>query len=300
MSASGPDPVERDSRGILDPWLLRQRVQLNRYPPGPALAGLVDRFWAVRWDLPPGRVHRQQVLTHPGVNISVGHANARPGDRETGPVEARLNGVTRRLAERVLVGQGWAVAAMTTPGGLGAFITGPASQFTDRVVPLGQAIGLDEAGLVRQISAEPDEAARAGLLARALEQALQRVEQAAGTERIRAAREVTAAARLAETDRSVRTLTDLSQATGIGVRTLQRMFGQHAGVSPAWVIRRYRLLEAAEAVRDGAPVSWAQLAADLGYSDQAHLTRDFRAAIGRTPAAYAQSQPSRPTAMAGP
>ena len=27
MSGSGPDPVERDSRGILDPWLLRQRLQ---------------------------------------------------------------------------------------------------------------------------------------------------------------------------------------------------------------------------------------------------------------------------------
>ncbi|HEX5347972.1 MAG TPA: hypothetical protein VFW64_12875 [Pseudonocardiaceae bacterium] len=49
---SGPQPVERDSRGILDPWLLRQRVRLSRYPAGPTLVGLVDRFWAVQWDLP--------------------------------------------------------------------------------------------------------------------------------------------------------------------------------------------------------------------------------------------------------
>jgi AraC-like DNA-binding protein len=293
VSESGPAPVEQDSRGILDPWLLRQLVQLNRYPPGPALAGLVDRFWAVRWNLPPGQHHRQQVLTHPGTNISIGHANARPGDREAGPVEARLNGVAKRLSERVLAGQGWAAAAMTTPGGLGAFIAGPASQFTGRVVALGQAIGLDEAGLLRQVTAEPDEAARVGLLARALERVMEGVAgQPAGGERVRAARQVTAAARLAETDRSVRRVTDLSQATGVGVRTLQRMFLQHAGVSPAWVIRRYRLLEAAEAVRNGGRVSWAQVAADLGYSDQAHLTRDFRAAIGRTPAAYAQSQPT--------
>ena len=46
MSTSGPDPVERDSRGILDPWLLRQRLHLTRYPAGPALDTLVDRFWA--------------------------------------------------------------------------------------------------------------------------------------------------------------------------------------------------------------------------------------------------------------
>jgi AraC-like DNA-binding protein len=64
-------------------------------------------------------------------------------------------------------------------------------------------------------------------------------------------------------------------------------------VSPTWVLRRYRLLEAAEAVRGGEPVSWAEVAADLGYADQAHLTRDFRAAIGQTPAAYAQAQAAR-------
>jgi hypothetical protein len=29
VSSPGPDPVEQDSRGILDPWLLRQRVQLT-------------------------------------------------------------------------------------------------------------------------------------------------------------------------------------------------------------------------------------------------------------------------------
>ena len=119
MSSSQPDPVERDSRGILDPWLLRQRVRLTRYPAGPALDGLVDRFWAVRWDLPPGTVHQQQVLTHPGANVSIGHANASPGQREPGPVEARLYGVARGLSTRVLAGQGWTVAALAWPGGLG-------------------------------------------------------------------------------------------------------------------------------------------------------------------------------------
>jgi AraC-like DNA-binding protein len=284
VSGGQPEPVERDSRGILDPWLLRQRVQLTRYPAGAALAGLVDWFWAVRWDLPAGQSHRQQVLTHPGANISVGHANAQPGQREPGPVEARLNGVARGLTSRLLVGSGWAVAALTRPGGLGAFTAGPAAAFTDRIVPLGQAIGVAEAALVAQITRAPDEAARAGLLAAALEQAVD--PQRAGP-----ARQVADAARLAETNRAVRRLADLSELTGLGPRTLQRMFLRYAGVSPMWVIRRYRLLDAAESVRAGHPVSWAEVAAELGYADQAHLTRDFRAAIGQTPAGYASAQP---------
>jgi AraC-like DNA-binding protein len=283
VSSGDPAPVERDSRGILDPWLLRQRVRLTRYPPGEALAGVVDRFWAVQWNLPPGTVHRQQVLTHPAANVSVAHPSARPGDREPGPVEARLAGVARRLSTRVLVGQGWGVAALARPGGLGAFITGPASRYTDRVVPLGEAIAVDEPALVARVTAEPDEAARVGLLAAALEQALD-------PGRAGPAGQVADAARLAETNRDVRRLADLCDLAGVGQRTLQRMFTQYAGVSPTWVIRRYRLIEAAEAVRDGARVSWAEVAAGLGYSDQAHLIRDFRAAIGQTPAAYADSQ----------
>jgi AraC-like DNA-binding protein len=285
MSSSAPDPVERDSRGILDPWLLRQRVRLTRYPAGAALDGLVDRFWAVRWDLPPGTAHEQQLLTHPGANVSVGHANGERGQRQPGPLEARLYGVARGLSSRVLVGQGWTVAAMTWPGGLGAFITGSAAEFTDRVVPLGQALGTDEAALVREVTAEPDEAARVALLAAALEQAVD-------PERRVAAARIAEAARLAEADRAVRRLSDLCERAGAGPRTLQRMFLEYAGVSPTWVIRRYRLLEAAETVREGNPVSWAEVAADLGYADQAHLTRDFRAAIGQTPAAYAEAQSS--------
>jgi AraC-like DNA-binding protein len=286
VSSGGPDPVERDSRGILDPWLLRQRVRLTRYPAGPGLDSLIDRFWAVRWDLPPGVTHQQQVLTHPGANISVGHANAGPGQDQPAAVEARLYGVARGLSARVLVGQGWTVAAMTRPGGLGAFIAGSAAEFTDRAVPLGQALAADEAALVGQVTAEPDEAARVALLAAALEQAVD-----AG--RRPPAAEVAGVARLAEADRTVRRLADLSERAGIGPRTLQRMFLQYAGVSPTWVIRRYRLLEAAESVREGKRVSWAEIAAGLGYADQAHLTRDFRAAIGQTPSAYAGSQPSR-------
>jgi AraC-like DNA-binding protein len=164
-------------------------------------------------------------------------------------------------------------------------MTRSAADFTDRTVPLGPAIGTDEAALLRQVDAEPEEAARVGLLAAALERAVQ-------PGRVRAATQVADVARLAETSRGVCRLSDLCDAAGVGPRTLQRMFLHYAGVSPTWVIRRYRLLEAAEAVREGQPVSWAKIAASLGYADQAHLTRDFRAATGQTPAAYASAQSS--------
>jgi AraC-like DNA-binding protein len=288
VSDPKPPPVSQDSRGIIDPARLRERLTLNRYPPGPALEGLIDRFWVVSWQLPEGLVHTQQVLTHPCANLSVSPAQARDGDssNRAGPIEAMVNGVQRELTSRRLAGTGWAVAAMTTPGGLGAFVKQSVAEFTDQVVPLGPALGLDGEALVAELTAAPDEPARVALLAAALAQ----VVAAADPERVRCARQVAAVAKQAETDRSLRRLDGLAAASGIGARTLQRLFTEHAGVSPTWVLRRYRLLDAAETVREGRPVVWAQVAADLGYSDQAHLVRDFRAAVGTTPAAYAAQQ----------
>lgn len=275
-----PEPVEGDTRGILDPWLLRQRVQLTRYPPTGPLVGVVDRFWAVRWDLPDGTEHRQQVLTHPSANLSVGPAD---GYGEDGPVEAQLYGVARGLTTRRLRARGWTVAAMTTVGGLGALLDGQAEKYTDCAVPLGEPLGIDGPALVRKIVALADEPMRVAALACALEAACR-------PDRVDTARKVSAVARLAETDRGIQRVTDLAERAAVSERTLQRLFLRFAGVSPTWMLRRYRLLDAAETVREGAAVDWADFAVRLGYSDQAHLIRDFRAAMGQTPAVYARAQ----------
>jgi AraC-like DNA-binding protein len=37
----------------------------------------------------------------------------------------------------------------------------------------------------------------------------------------------------------------------------------------------------------GASIDWAGLAAELGYADQAHFTRDFTSMFGETPTRYA-------------
>jgi len=88
-------------------------------------------------------------------------------------------------------------------------------------------------------------------------------------------------------DPGMRRVDQLSAASGITARSLQRLFADYVGVSPKWVMRRARLHEAAERADSGEPVDWAELAADLGYADQAHLTRDFTVTLGVSPARYA-------------
>jgi AraC-like DNA-binding protein len=91
-------------------------------------------------------------------------------------------------------------------------------------------------------------------------------------------------------DPGIARVDQLAAEFGVGMRRLQRLFAEHVGVGPKWVIRRYRLHEAAARIARGVPVDLVTLAADLGYSDQAHLTRDFTAMVGEPPARYARSQ----------
>ena len=88
-------------------------------------------------------------------------------------------------------------------------------------------------------------------------------------------------------DPGLRRVDELAAASGMTARSLQRLFADYVGVSPKWVMRRARLHEAAERADSGEPVDWAMLASDLGYADQAHLTRDFTATIGVSPTRYA-------------
>jgi AraC-like DNA-binding protein len=87
----------------------------------------------------------------------------------------------------------------------------------------------------------------------------------------------------------------LAEALGVHPRTLRRNFARAAGLSPKRWLRLHRL----DAVlrrsgAGGAEQSLADLAQEMGYADQAHLTRDVAALTGATPAALQRRGPSLP------
>jgi AraC-like DNA-binding protein len=87
-------------------------------------------------------------------------------------------------------------------------------------------------------------------------------------------------------DSDILTVEFLSRRSGLSVRALQRLFKMYIGVTPKWVIRRYRLHEVLERFNYGEVFNGAQLAIDLGYADQAHLINDFRKLAGVSPTEY--------------
>lgn len=293
-SESRPQPdVAEQTRGILAPRRMFTVVDFDRYPAPPELDGLVEWFWSVRWDLPAGDRHRQPILASPAVNLSVGVAPPPGAEPPPGPysLAAMLNGVTTDVTVRTLSASGWNFAAKTTTGGFGAWVDDVQS-LNDTHLPMSQVLALDAHELAVRVADVPFGGERSGPIT----QELLRILAARPTSRIERAREVSALAAAVEHDRTIRTVAQLAGLGGISTRTLQRMFTVCAGVSPTWVIRRFRLIEAAEYVRDGVVPDWAALAVDLGYSDQAHLTRDFTATIGTSPAAYAaENRDQHPT-----
>ncbi len=86
-------------------------------------------------------------------------------------------------------------------------------------------------------------------------------------------------------DRNITRVEQIAAMMGMNLRSLERLFAKYVGISPKWVIQRYRLQEAARLLAEGRETASA-LAADLGYFDQAHFIRDFKSVLGLTPAMY--------------
>lgn len=80
---------------------------------------------------------------------------------------------------------------------------------------------------------------------------------------------------------------------GASERTIERLAADYLGPTPAALMRRRRIQLAAEKLRTDPEMPLADLAQDLGYADQPHLTRDFRAVLGLTPREYARGQASQ-------
>ena len=57
-------------------------------------------------------------------------------------------------------------------------------------------------------------------------------------------------------DPSILTVEHVSRVFGIGPRSLQRLFRTYVGAGPKWMIRLYRIKEAAARIEEGNVVNW--------------------------------------------
>lgn len=256
-------PQVLSGRGVLYPTRL---PTFQRVAAPTELADLIRWFWIPRWNIPPGRSSRQHVLPFPASNLVVE------------PDGVTLQGPTTRASYRDLRGRGWAVGALLRPAAVASLCDEP-SGIRDRTLTIdapelhsavisamqseGETDAADHAAAAFASWAEArlTPADEGGLLANTIED-------------------------LIASDSEIVRIDQIAKLINITARHVQRVTHRYVGVPPLAIIRRYRLQDAAERIREDSSLAIGQIAADLGYADHAHLTRDFRQVLGLAPADY--------------
>lgn len=228
---------------------------------GLGLDDLVRHVWIARWRVPVGQTRPQRVLTYPACNIVFT------------PSEACLYGPDRLVQVRELAGESWVVGILLRPAAALLFA------------------GVDPARLVggrEPLTASPHEEIVAAMS-----------ESHDSTDKIMdllhswlapyagaiddSGRLVNDVCRLVEERSDLVHVAALAREIGMTTRTLDRLVKRHTGLNPKWLIECRRLQTAATTLFAAPDTDLAELAARLGYSDQAHLSRRYKAVLGESP-----------------
>ena len=260
-----------EARCDLNPGAGSQRFRQSlRRPTDVSIGRHVDEYWMVDWDLRGGQPYLHESLPDPAIHLVLQEG------------QSRLVGVCTGRFSYVLDGTGRIFGLRFRPGAFHSYIALSASAFTDSTIPLQDVFGGDGTALEAAIMSI-DPAEECGLIAV--------VEDFLRSRRPAPDEASALVANIMDTvvaDRGVRRVEDLVERFHVSRRTLQRLFSTYVGVNPKWVIKRHRLLEAADQLTSGEVADWAGLATSLGYFDQAHFVNDFTAIVGRSPAAHAK------------
>jgi len=264
------------TRGVLNAKTRERKFTHARFQPSLELQAFIEYYWVVKWDLRGVKPYVAETLPFPSVHIVI----------EKG--QAKVHGVVTGKFSRRLQGKGRAFGIKFRPGMFHPFYGASMSSLTDRVVDLESIFGRAGFELKQAILEEIHDR-------RCVKRADSFLRERIPKAKV-AILEVRDAVEKVAEDRGIVRAEQVASIMGISLRPLQRIFSKYVGVSPKWVIQRYRLHEAAEALAKDEIQNLTELSLRLGYFDQAHFIRDFKSVVGATPGAYSKtSKPSQRT-----
>ncbi|QPC92492.1 AraC family transcriptional regulator [Mesorhizobium sp. INR15] len=269
-------PVETQRQNEQDRHIAG-RFEMLRHIPGPRLEGIVTDILGYR-ETAPGHFRNVEYasLTVPLV-ISFAEPFAIGLGKDPGHNDRFASFAAGLYAGPVVIesfGGSCCVQVNFTPLGARRFFRQPMSELADRMLGLDDVLGLEGITLRERLGNAPDWSERfaivemfvAGRLADARETqteiawAYDRIIISGGRTRI----------------------SSLAEKLGWSRKHLAGKFTDATGMGPKTLSRIVRFNRALNLSRQQAS-DWADIAADCGYSDQAHLVREFRDLAGETP-----------------
>jgi AraC-like DNA-binding protein len=255
--------------GVLHPNSSAQHFQLRRYLPESTLAPLIEQFWLVDWDLCGQQPHNQQNLPDPNMHLVI----SQQGAKVLGPVSKKYR--------YTMQGQGKIIGVKFNLGVLAKRLPCPIDKAVDTEFEATDIFGFDQQKLLENTLDAKNDAAAVAYLSQVLQSDVHVIPPATLT--------VQTLAEQIKNNSEINRVELLAELSQHSVRNLQRMFKTYVGLSPKWLIRKYRLHQALEML-ENQQLSIAELAANLDYADQSHLIRDFNTFLNITPKQYASAQ----------
>lgn len=255
-------------KGLLRPQEAVNYIDLRRYRETGLLGQYVERYWSVHWDLPEGASYESVVIPHPCVNLSFMPV-----------IGAELHGPGVAVSRHPLTGRGRVFGVKFRPGGFTAFSGVEAAALADWSAGAATVFGreIDE---LNSIAMSGNDIDAIEIVSRFL---TDRVPEKPDPRYGR----VLAVVRAMLEHRSITRVDQVAARFAMSPKTLQRLFQDYVGLGPKTLIQRYRLHDAADRLAEDPQTDLARLAAELGWSDHAHFTHDFKDLIGFPPSEYA-------------
>jgi AraC-like DNA-binding protein len=246
----------------------KQRVEFIPYVPSQDLSFFVEQYWTVRWDVRDQAPFRTEHVPDPSVHVIV--------EKDLSGVFGPARGRFSRLVEDA----GYAFCIKFRPGAFYPFTRSPVSGLKNKTVSLSDIFGSRGHDLERDIRGAVDEELRIEVAENFL-----RSLHPEHDDSLALIHQIIACI---VSEYEIMRSYDLVSQFYLTERTLQRLFNRYVGVSPSWVIRRYRIHDAIAQLDQGEVLDWPALAVDLGYFDQSHFIKDFKNIIGVSPVKYMQ------------
>lgn len=246
--------------GIVDYADFSRHYELHHYEPPEDLRPFVVSIWIQRKKVASSNVRPVEIQTGPNAFLFINQH------------EAFIHGI-HSGAFKYNPTIGIHAGVKFRPGGFYAFWGRPMSELAERTFA------------AEAIFPEIDEKLRSNLSSMEDLDIVHVIEGALRTKHPvldRRAQEATRIVDLIREDASLYCVRDITEASHRSERSLQLLFQEYIGVPLKWVLMRKRLISALIEA-NAHTKKWADIAADLGYSSQSHLTRDLKHATGMSP-----------------